>query len=448
MEERSNGYGDRRHDPVLDELGPTIPLPSMEPSPADCYQDPSGTSQRDSDHPVVAVCDLVPDASLNSAATPSDDPSSPSAPARRSLSKRPLRESALVAECMEHKIRRIEEAGASTTATELIMSANPKRYIRYAQTQAKYFAWCQEQGVEPMDPSGVNVVNFLAEGHARLNWSLQTIATYRSAILDLFSNRDTIRESFAHKSFMQAVQDKSIRAEQSRPVDITPILTHFRALGPNDALSIPELTTKLCWLLGVCGFLRPSDIERIDLAQCDWTSFDDRILLKVVAPKEKRLGQRITKSVTIQRHQEVHCCPVDAFRTYHRRMAYRPCSFPHPALPHVSLHYLLRDVRDCHRPIYAQRISNHINSVMQLLPTARGGKRLKARALGATRAVLAGASVDDVVMHGGWASRAIFDSFYRLSTETSTNFSSLSLATTPSEVQSLEPQSLDPRNEV
>ena len=264
----------------------------------------------------------------------------------------------------------------------------------------------------------------------------------------MFDNRQEIRESFAHKAFFQAMSDQTLRGYRERPVDISPIIEYFEKLGSNDSMPLAELTKKLCWLLGLCGFLRPSDIERIDLAQCDWTSFDDRILLKVVAPKEKRLGQRITKSVTIQRHQEVHCCPVDAFRTYHRRMAYRPCSFPHPALPHVSLHYLLRDVRDCHRPIYAQRISNHINSVMQLLPTARGGKRLKARALGATRAVLAGASVDDVVMHGGWASRAIFDSFYRLSTETSTNFSSLSLATTASEVQSLEPQSQDPRNEV
>jgi hypothetical protein len=57
-------------------------------------------------------------------------PTSADAPSSRSLSKRPLRESALVAECLEHKIRRIEEAGANATATELIMQGNPQRYKR------------------------------------------------------------------------------------------------------------------------------------------------------------------------------------------------------------------------------------------------------------------------------------------------------------------------------
>jgi hypothetical protein len=84
---------------------------------------------------------------------------------------------------------------------------------------------------------------------------------------------------------MQAIQDKSIRAEQSWPVDITPMLTHLLALGLKDALSIPGLTIKLCRLLGVCGNLRPSSIERIDLAQSDWTTFHDRILLQAVVPK-------------------------------------------------------------------------------------------------------------------------------------------------------------------
>jgi hypothetical protein len=87
-------------------------------------------------------------------------------------------------------------------------------------------------------------------------------------------------------------------------------------------------------------------------------------------------------------------------------------TFPHPVLPHVDIHYLIRDVRDYHRPIHAQRISKYIKyikSLMDLLPQSTGLNRLKARAIGATRAVLAGASVDDVIAHGNWSSRAIFE---------------------------------------
>jgi hypothetical protein len=54
--------------------------------------------------------------------------------------------------------------------------------------------------------------------------------------------------------------------------------------------------------------------------------------------------------------------------------------------------------------------------------------------------------VDDVVAHGGWSSNAIFDTFYRLSRETSSNFTTLALATQGGS-STLEPQSLDPLSE-
>jgi hypothetical protein len=104
------------------------------------------------------------------------------------------------------------------------MQGNPQRYKRYAQVQAKFFAWCQEQAVEPMEPSGIAVVNFLADGHSRLQWSVSTIANYRSAILDLFPNRTEIIGSYAHQTFMQALQGQSIRADRSRPVPLISLL--------------------------------------------------------------------------------------------------------------------------------------------------------------------------------------------------------------------------------
>ena len=152
------------------------------------------------------------------------------------------------------------------------MRANPRKYLRYAQIQAKYQAWCRDKSVDHMDPSGISVLNFLAEGHSRWQWSINTLNCYRSAILDLFSNRDEILSSYALKSFFQAVLDQSVRNDQSRPVDISPVLAHCRSLGSNDTMALADLSAKLCWLLGVCGFMRPSDIERIDLSSINWTS--------------------------------------------------------------------------------------------------------------------------------------------------------------------------------
>jgi hypothetical protein len=90
-------------------------------------------------------------------------------------------------------------------------------------------------------------------------------------------------------------------------------------------------------------------------------------------------------------------CPVSAVRSYFARHAHRPCLHPHPVLPHITINYLIRGIRNCHIPVHSQRITNHINAVMDLLPPVTHKGRLHARALGSTGAVLAEASVDEVV---------------------------------------------------
>ena len=216
---------------------------------------------------------------------------------------------------------------------------------------------------------------------------------YRSSITDRFDDRSTILDFWPRKTFYQAVHDTTIRSHNSTPVDIAPIVRHLHQLGPNHSMPLPDLTAKLCWLLGVCGFMRPSDIERVDLDKSS-LHLQDKVALTVVAPKEKRLGQRIHKDVTIRQHSDPLLCPIAALQSYLDRYAHRPCQFPHPGLPHVHINCLVRDIRDYHRPVYAQRISNHIKTIMSLLPNHPPRGRLRAPALGSTRALLAGASTD------------------------------------------------------
>ncbi|KAF7732071.1 hypothetical protein EC973_006326 [Apophysomyces ossiformis] len=94
-----------------------------------------------------------------------------------------------------------------------------------------------------------------------------------------------------------------------------------------------------------------------------------------------------------------------------------------------------------------QRISKHIQSIMVLLPQVSNQHRIKARALGSSRAVRAGAGVDDVVTHGFWSSKTMFDTFYRLSRETQTNFTTLALGGAHSSSSALDSQSMDPQND-
>ncbi|KAH8551160.1 hypothetical protein BGW37DRAFT_557641 [Umbelopsis sp. PMI_123] len=111
-------------------------------------------------------------------------------------------------------------------------------------------------------------------------------------------------------------------------------------------------------------------------------------------------------------------------------------------------HPKLLGSRHPRRPIYAQRISNHINSIMTLLSDNNPKGRLRARALSSTRALLAGASPDSIVYQGNWSSQTIFNNYYRVSTDTHTNFTFLVLGSTGSSSATLEPQSQDPQHEV
>ncbi|OMJ23306.1 hypothetical protein AYI70_g2356 [Smittium culicis] len=76
-------------------------------------------------------------------------------------------------------------------------------------------------------------------------------------------------------------------------MDISPIIEYFREIGDNEQLNIKSLTIETCCLLEECGFMRASDIHRIDDAQT--TTIDGTLKLVIVAPKEKRKGRQIIR---------------------------------------------------------------------------------------------------------------------------------------------------------
>ncbi|OMH83257.1 hypothetical protein AX774_g3239 [Zancudomyces culisetae] len=67
-------------------------------------------------------------------------------------------------------------------------------------------------------------------------------------------------------------------------------------------MSLDKLTSKLCFLLAICVFMRPSDKKRIDESRT--TSSLDSVKFTMVASKEKRMGLSINKTVYITSHSE------------------------------------------------------------------------------------------------------------------------------------------------
>ncbi|OMJ12321.1 hypothetical protein AYI69_g9449 [Smittium culicis] len=114
---------------------------------------------------------------------------------------------------------------------------------------------------------------------------------YKSAICQLAPNSQSISEIDFLRRLIVALEESSITSFIRPSMDISPIIEYFREIGDNEKLDIKNLTSKTCWLLAVCGFMRTSDIHRIDDAQT--TTIDGTLKLVIVAPKEKREGRPI-----------------------------------------------------------------------------------------------------------------------------------------------------------
>ncbi|KAI8136367.1 hypothetical protein BJV82DRAFT_676807 [Fennellomyces sp. T-0311] len=286
---------------------------------------------------------------------------------------------------------------------------------------------------------------FLAYEKKHLAWSTSTIENYQSAILALFDDKQPITSFCLYQEFFKALNANTLQPSTTQNVDISPVLHHFDHLGGNTTMPAEALRAKLCWLLAVCAFLRPSDIQCIDLDHCHITPSSGDLTLRVIAPKERRQGKRVTKDVVVRRHPTALYCPVAAYTAYCTRLANTPCYCRHPTLSSVTINALVRSLRKPTDPIGSQAISKIIQTIMALIPQAPGQSRpISGCALGSTRAARAGASVNDIVLQGHWSSQAIFNNFYQVASSTQSNFTSLTLDADDQAANTLETQPMDP----
>ncbi|KAG0735619.1 hypothetical protein G6F57_013801 [Rhizopus arrhizus] len=324
---------------------------------------------------------------------------------------------------LESSVKRLR---LSESALAIINAPSSKKTIPYIQTT--FINWCSIRDINHQEHPINSILNFLAEYHALKNWKTSTTLTYASQILQLYPSTEqaTIRISEEYVQFCKSLKANTIRPLKTADYDITPALNYLVSLGPTDTLPKDLLTAKTAWLLSMVGFLRPSDVERVDLNQCSVSS-DSVLKLVIVAPKEKREGTRITKAVTIHPHENPLLCPVLAYQVYHRRIAQLDALTPHPVFPEVTINALFRNQHDHSIAIGSERISKHVKSVMQFISRPSGTPIPKARALASTLAAQSGISVDDIVVRGNWSSKELFEQFYRISVTTSTDFTRVTL---------------------
>ncbi|KAF9963136.1 hypothetical protein BGZ73_002422, partial [Actinomortierella ambigua] len=138
-----------------------------------------------------------------------------------------------------------------------------------------------------------------------------TVSTYKAAVIDMYDPEAQLAfQGQDFRIFLAALRRKEIKHTKELQVDLTPVTNFFKAAGPNERLSMLNLTQKLCWLLGVCGFMRPDDIRCIDTSNPRFSLQDVVAILPVLLPKETREGSRICKYPTVKSHSDPMLCPV------------------------------------------------------------------------------------------------------------------------------------------
>ncbi|PVU91001.1 hypothetical protein BB561_004602 [Smittium simulii] len=175
---------------------------------------------------------------------------------------------------------------------------------------------------------------------------------------------------------------------------------------------VETLTTKFVWLLATTGFLRASDIHRIDDAQT--IVKEDKIIFKIIAPKKNRKGKPIERNCTISAHRDKILCSVLTYNIYKLNIARDLCPTLHQNFDAISVNRLLRYIKDYNKPLSVNSITRYIHKLSKLIDRPHNTPIPKAKAIGATLAAEAGIPSDQIISHAFWSSYSMFDSYYCL----------------------------------
>jgi hypothetical protein len=326
--------------------------------------------------------------------------------------------------------KRLRTANVSDQATSTILSQQGSKNRRYLTSQRRYLNWCHLHH-KPTTANAATLISFLDHERAIRDWAIGTTINAKTHILDLYNTADQqlIKTDRNYIDYIKALRASHVPEFIDYDYNLLPIFNYIQAMGSNDSMTRTDLTHKTAWLLAMAGFFRPSDLHRIDLDHARINP-DGKLILQVLAPKDKKAGLHYVKTVTLHPHVDPIFCPVQAYSAYIRRCASLPARGPHPLYPDVTINFLFRSLDNSSHKVNPETISRYIRTVMTHLgglPNSRGPP--KARALSSSIAAKAGLEVDAIVAHGGWASPQTFDHFYRMSTETNQNFTTAVLAT-------------------
>jgi len=184
--------------PHLEQQRQIIHLSPLEPNSVDPSETAGGTGSGNSRHPILAERDLVPE-DIEMGSGPSDtDSSSDGSSGPREQPLRARQKPDVVSMRLEHRQQTLTADGASSTVLSLLFEDNNsvRRRGAYAGPQRAFARWMEHLDMDPLVPNPVELMNFLAYGYTRNQWSFNTVKVYKTAIFALYN--DTTAHPMRH----------------------------------------------------------------------------------------------------------------------------------------------------------------------------------------------------------------------------------------------------------
>ncbi|KAG0224696.1 hypothetical protein BGW41_004970 [Actinomortierella wolfii] len=312
-------------------------------------EDQTGQGQGHSHHSLLEERALVPYDHGHDNEQADTDSSERRVTSTRKRSTHPGQKPDVVTDSMERRRQQAisQGAGAGVLAKLFDSKAARSKYKRRGTGQQAFISWMQVKGRDPLNPTAMDIMNFLDYGLEDRKWRLNTLLTYKSAILQLLpvEQQQRIMEDEMFKDFLKMMSAGTCKRLRNSNLDLQPVMEALQAMSDNHSMSIKDLTVKTCFLLAMCGLLRPDDLACADAERSK-------------VDKDK------------------------AYVEYRRRTSDqdRFARGKHHKLDSEPFTPLIRQVKRTNLPLGTERISKYIKELLQLIPREEGSPPYKARA--------------------------------------------------------------------
>lgn len=416
VENRPISIGNRRLHVDMESVQETTHSPTLESDSPSIAEGQERESHGHSHSTLVAECDMVPtsqaDGNTSSNHSQSENTHSCHIISYPQSMDKPTLEAFRV-ECLRRKFRFLEYH--DNTVNHLLATNRSLNARSYRKFQLEFLSWCITQQVDPNHFTMATLINFLSTMRSR--YSVNSLPLMRTAIIHFHVQPSLFQHDSQLEQLFNIWREEAPPVPIERPpVDLTPSFAFCRTIESSAHSSLYNLAHKTVFLLAITGFLRPSDLHRINL-QDSFVDGSRCLHLSVVAPKEKRNGRRIVKVVRIKPYpQDATLCPVTAFEALR----------DHPNTVHRPPGALFISTTNARVAASCDTISRWLRNVVSrsINSSSSASRRPAMRSVASDLALQHGIPLDDVITHGNWASSMMFDNHYRRSRHISSDITS------------------------